>query len=93
MPRLARRQERVSLRLSPPAKRKLERAAQYAEKTLTDFVVEVALQQAEAVVREHEVIALTAEEWERFQQLLLDPPAPNERLRKAFVEHARIVRA
>lgn len=92
MPRTAQRQDRISIRLSPQSKRKLERAAAYADKTLTDFVVDVALQKADAIVRENEVIALNAEEWERFQELLLNPPAPNERLQRALDEHDRIVR-
>ena len=92
MPRTAQRQDRISIRLSPQSKRKLERAAAYADKTLTDFVVDVALQKADAIVRENEVIALNPEEWERFQELLLNPPAPNERLQRALEEHDRIVR-
>lgn len=92
MPRAAQRQDRISIRLSPQSKRKLERAAAYADKTLTDFVVDVALQKADAIVRENEVIALNAEEWERFQELLLNPPASNERLQRALEEHDRIVR-
>lgn len=93
MPRVARRRERISLRVSPQAKHKLERAAAYSEKTLTDFVIDVALRQADTLVREHEVIALTSGEWERFRKLLLRPPAPNRRLKKAFAERARVVRA
>lgn len=90
MPRTAQRQERVSLRLSPQSKRKLERAAAYSDKTLTDFVVDVALQKAEAVVREHEMITLTPEEWERFQEMLLNPPEPNEKLKEALAWYARV---
>lgn len=92
MPRTAARPERISLRVSRQSKRKLERAAAYADKTLTDFVVDVALRKADAVVREHEVIELTAREWQRFHGLLLNPPAPNKRLRKALAERARTVR-
>jgi uncharacterized protein (DUF1778 family) len=93
MPRTAQRHARISLRVSPQSKHKLERAAAYADKTLTDFVIDVALQKADAVVREHEVIALTTDEWQRFQRLLLNPPAPSKRLKKAFAAHARAVRA
>jgi uncharacterized protein (DUF1778 family) len=92
MPRTARRPDRINLRLSRGAKRKLERAAAYSDKTLTDFVIDVALQKADAIVRENEVITLTPAEWERFQALLVDPPEPNRRLRRAFAEHARVVR-
>ncbi len=93
MPRTARRQERISLRVSPQSKQKLERAAAYADKTLTDFVIDVALQNADAVMREHEAIALTGDEWERFRRLLLNPTTPNKRLKRAFAERARTVRA
>jgi len=93
MPRTARRQQRISLRLSPESKYRLERAAAYTEKTLTDFVIDVALQKADAIVKEREVIALTAAEWERFQELLLNPPEPNKRLKKAFAERIRTVRS
>jgi len=84
MPRLAQRQDRVSLRLSPQSKQKLERAAADLDKTLTEFVVNVALAKAESVVREHGSIALTAAGWSRFQDMPLPPPAPNERLHRAL---------
>jgi uncharacterized protein (DUF1778 family) len=93
MPKPARRQQRIALRVSSDAKYKLERAAAYAEKTLTDFVLDVALQKAESVVRDHEVIALTAPEWQRLQKHLLHPPVPNKRLKRAFAEHKRVVRS
>jgi uncharacterized protein (DUF1778 family) len=92
VPRTAGRPDRISLRLGRDAKRKLERAAAYSDKTLTDFVIDVALQKADAIVRRHEVITLTRAEWERFQAMLLEPPEPNKRLKKAFAEHARVVR-
>jgi uncharacterized protein (DUF1778 family) len=92
MPRTARRPDRISLRLGRDAKRKLERAAAYSDKTLTDFVIDVALQEADAIVRRNEVITLTRAEWDRFQDMLLNPPESNKRLKKAFAEHARVVR-
>ena len=46
MPRTAQHPDRINLRLSRDAKRKLERAAAYSEKTLTDFVIDVALQRS-----------------------------------------------
>ncbi|MBI5164290.1 MAG: DUF1778 domain-containing protein [Magnetospirillum sp.] len=90
MPRVAQRQDRISIRLSPQSKRMLERAAAYSEKTLTDFMVDVALQKADAVVREHEVVTLDAAAFQRFQDLLLDPPAPNRTLTEAFAWYAKV---
>ena len=92
MPRTASRPDRINLRLSREAKQKLARAAAYSEKTLTDFVIDVALQKADAIVRKQEVITLTTAEWDRFQAMLLDPQEPNARLERALAEHARVVR-
>ena len=92
MPPATQRPDRINLRLSRNAKRKLERAAAYSEKTLTDFVIGVALQKADAIMRKSETITLTSDEWERFQTLLLDPSEPNKRLKRAIAEHARVVR-
>lgn len=92
MPRAATRQDRIHLRVSPKAKRTMERAAAYSDKTLTDFITDVAVERAEAVVREQEAITLTPEAWEEFRRLLLDPPEPNEALKKAIAEHKRVVR-
>ena len=92
MSRAAQRLDQISLRLSRHAKRKLERAAAYSEKTLTDFVIDIALQKADMIVRENEVITLTPQEWKHFQVMLLNPPEPNRRMERAFIEHARVVR-
>ena len=92
MTRTAQRPDRISLRLSPQAKRKLERAAAYSDKTLTDFVVDVALQKADAILREHEVITLSAEEWERFQALLSQPPKPNKKLKQTLAWYRQVAR-
>jgi uncharacterized protein (DUF1778 family) len=47
-------------------------------------------EKAEAVVREQEAITLSAEDWEAFQEMILNPPEPNEALKRAFAEGARI---
>lgn len=40
---------------------------------------------------QQDVTTLTGEEWERFHALLLHPPEPNARFRRAAAEHKRIV--
>jgi excisionase family DNA binding protein len=74
-----------------PRRRSLE-ALTAETQDLTGFVIDVALQRAEAIVRQNEVITLTRAEWDRFQDMLLNPPGPNKRLKKALAEHARVVR-
>ena len=85
------RPDRINIRLSSQAKRRLERAAAYSGTTLNDFVVDAALQRANAILEKQDVVTLTGAEWKRFRALLLHPSAPNARFRRAAVEHKRIV--
>ncbi len=83
--------ERINVRLSKTAKRRIEHAASVAGKTVSAFIVSSALENAENTVRRHETIALAREDAIRFFQALSDPPPPNNRLRAALEEHARSV--
>ena len=85
------RSERINLRLSGTAKRRIERAAAVEGKTVSAFIVSSALENAERTARRHETIALAREDAARFFDALADPPPPNDRLRAALEEHARRV--
>ena len=86
------KQERMHIRLDARSKHKLERAALYSHKSLSEFVLTRALNAADEVIREHETITLDAGDWGRFLDALEKPPAPNERLREAFAQHRRRVK-
>ena len=85
------RSERINLRLSATAKRRIEQAAAVEGKTVSAFIVSSALENAEKTVGRHETIALAREDATRFFEVLADPPPPNDRLRAALEEHARRV--
>jgi len=85
------KQERMHIRLDAPSKKKLERAAAYAHKSVSEFVLGPALNAADDVIHEHETIALNHADWERFLDALENPPEPNAKLRAAFAEHKRRV--
>lgn len=78
------KRERVQLRLDTGSKKKLERAAAFSGKTVTDFVLSNALDAADRVLAEHEVITLSDEDWDVFFDALVNPPEPNENLKRAF---------
>lgn len=84
--------ERMHIRLDTASKRKLERAAAYAHKSLSEFVLGQALHAADEVIQEHETLALDGADWELFLVALEDPPEANAKLRQAFAEHKRRVR-
>ena len=83
--------ERMHIRLDTLSKQKLERAAAYAHKSLSEFVLGQALHAADEVIHEHESIVLDEADWEVFLNALDNPPKPNAKLRKAFTEHKKRV--
>ena len=85
------RSERINLRLSEAAKRRIERAASVEGKTVSAFIVSSALETAERTIDRHETVVLAREDAMRFFDALADPPPPNDRLRAALEEHARRV--
>jgi uncharacterized protein (DUF1778 family) len=72
---------RMNLRLRPEQKAKLMRAAALRHTGLTDFVLEPALREAEAVIEESERIVLSQRDSLMVMNLLENPPAPNAKLR------------
>ncbi|MDE0210557.1 MAG: DUF1778 domain-containing protein [Boseongicola sp.] len=83
--------ERINLRLSEIAKRRIERAASAEGKTVSGFIESSALEVAERTIDRHETLGLAREDALRFFDALADPPAPNQRLRAALDGHARRV--
>jgi uncharacterized protein (DUF1778 family) len=77
------KRDRMHLRLDARTKRTLERAAAYEETSVTDFVLENAMAAAERVIDAHEKVTLSIPDWEVFYNALIDPPEPNEILKKA----------
>ena len=73
--------------MSPEQKALIERAARLQGRSLTDFLIASAQQEAERVIHEHEVMVLSPRDSVSFVQALLNPPPPNEALRAAFRRH------
>ncbi len=79
--------ERLEARLSRKQKELIQHAADLAGRSLTDFILSASQEAANKVIREHEVITLTAQESENFVNALMNPPAPNLALQKAAKRH------
>ena len=77
------KRDRMHLRLDAKTKRKLERAAAYEETSVSDFVLATAVAAAERVIDARGRIALSPADWDNFYDALIDPPAPNKKLKKA----------
>jgi len=75
--------ERLEARIPPGVKAMLSRAAALQGRSLTDFVVGTATEEARRVIRESEVLELTRRDQVAFAEALGDPPGPLPALRDA----------
>jgi uncharacterized protein (DUF1778 family) len=85
------REERLGFRVDEPTKALIERAAQLERRKLTDFCMSALTEAARRTIAEHETIVLSERDRVVFFDTLVNPPAPNERLQRAFAEHKRRV--
>jgi uncharacterized protein (DUF1778 family) len=82
------RSERVTLRMTPEAKRSLQEAAAVSNKSLSEFLLDTALSAAEEFLPDRRVFYLDQERWDAFMAALGAPPKDNPRLRKLFARQA-----
>jgi uncharacterized protein (DUF1778 family) len=76
------RSERVDLCMTPTTKRTLQRAAAVSSKTLTEFLLDTALNAALDTLADRRVFQLDEKRWAKFMRELATPPKKNPRLRK-----------
>ena len=80
------RSEKLDLRLTPAAKQMLYHAAAAAQRSVSDFVLESALAQAEETLADRRRFGLNAEQWEAFHAALDAAPRRHARLERLFTE-------
>jgi uncharacterized protein (DUF1778 family) len=79
-----RRDQRLEARVTPDQKELIERAACVQGQTVTDFVAGALQEAAKQAITEHTVWKLTQRQQQVFIGALLDPPAPNQKMREAY---------
>lgn len=82
-------QARIEARVSPKQKRLFERAAAIEGVTLTDFAISSMQQAAAKAIQDYGRIELSERNQRAFAEALMNPPEPNEALRKAAKAYAR----
>lgn len=80
------RTEKLDLRLSRSAKQTLQAAAKAARKSVSEFVLDTALSEAEERLADRSVFTLDAERWAAFVNALDAPPRRLPRLERLFRE-------
>ena len=70
------------MRITPAAKRTLQRAAALTNSTLTEFLLDAGLNAALDTLADRRVFQLDQKRWDAFIAALEGPPKNNPRLRK-----------
>lgn len=77
------KKQRIDLRLSDEDKNMIEEAAAMSNQTITQFMVASASERAAEVIEQHRRLVLNEESWNQVMDAISNPPAPNERLKRA----------
>jgi uncharacterized protein (DUF1778 family) len=78
--------ERIDIRTTTRVKRVLQEAAAARNKTMTEFVLDVAMTEAAEVLADRRLFLLDDEQWEAFMAALDAPTKPRPRLESLLRE-------
>lgn len=81
---------RLEARLPVAVYAMLKRAAEIQGRTLTDFVVAASSEAARQTIEATEIIRLSVEDQRLFAESIINPPEPNDALRRAFEKHREL---
>lgn len=76
--------QRWAFRVAPTADRIVRQAAESAHRTLTEFVVDAALMEAERVLADRTQFVLARAQWDSFVAILDRSPQDNPGLKELF---------
>ena len=76
----------MNMKAAPQVRGLIDRAAKLVHRNRTEFVLEAAIQRAEEVILDQQLLSVDEERFQRFVQALDAPPASNPRLKRAL-EH------
>ncbi len=74
---------RIEARVTPETKALIQRAADIEGTTLDNFLSKSAQAAAQAVIFNHSVLKLSAEDSKAFAEAILNPKEPNQKLKDA----------
>ena len=80
------RSEKLDLRLTRAAKQTLQAAATAVRKSVSEFVLDTALREAEERLADRRIFALDSKSWDAFIAALDAPPRRHPRLARLFRE-------
>lgn len=77
------KKQRIDLRLNEDDKHMIEEAAAMTNQSISQFMVSTASERAAEVIDQHRHLLLNEESWNLVMDAIINPPAPNDRLKRA----------
>ena len=77
------KKQRIDLRLNEDDKHMIEEAAALTNQSISQFMVSTASERAAEVIDQHRRLLLNEESWNLVMDAIINPPAPNDRLKRA----------
>ncbi|BAI99013.1 hypothetical protein Sj15T_10100 [Sphingobium sp. TA15] len=82
---------RLEARIPVQVYDQMQRAARLRGMTLTGYLLATAGEDARRAVEDADILRLAREDQIRFAQALIDPPTPNDRLKRAASRHRELI--
>ncbi|EKA7109926.1 DUF1778 domain-containing protein [Salmonella enterica] len=77
------KKQRIDLRLNEDDKHMIEEAAAMTNQSISQFMVSTASERSAEVIDQHRRLLLNEESWNLVMDAITNPPAPNDRLKRA----------
>lgn len=81
--------ERITARVSADIRNRLLEAAAFSGATLNQFLVQAAIEKAQAIIEKERVIKLSYKDAEVFFKAIENPPKANAKLKKAVKKYKK----
>lgn len=85
------KEERIETRLPAEAKQQIEQAAALQGRSVSDFVVQAALDQANKVIEQQRIIRLTVDESVTLAEMMMAEPEANQKSVAAMRRYKEIM--
>lgn len=79
--------ERITARVSEEIRNRLAEAAAITGSTLNQFLVQAAIEKAQAIIEKERILRLSYKDAETFFEAMENPPEANERLKAAIKKY------
>lgn len=89
----ARKDIRIGVRTTTDIQETIQRASKYLGTSVSQFIIDTALEKAINVIETAETIKLTKEGADAMMSILSNPPKPNQKLKDSFKKYLENVDA